>query len=71
MYFSRRRMAALLCRMALIGAGISASLTGSAQTATAGAGTGYDPRLTFAPLSLPEPVNSYRSSNGAPGPAYW
>ncbi|GGH13099.1 M1 family metallopeptidase [Silvibacterium dinghuense] len=31
----------------------------------------YDPRLTFAPLALPDPVNVYRSSNGAPGPAYW
>jgi hypothetical protein len=31
----------------------------------------YDPRLTFAPLTLPEPVNAYRSSNGAPGPSYW
>jgi hypothetical protein len=31
----------------------------------------YDPRVTFAPLQLPEPVNAYRSSNGAPGPAYW
>ena len=31
----------------------------------------YDPRLTFAPLTLPDPVNAYRSSNGAPGPAYW
>ena len=31
----------------------------------------YDPRLTFAPLALPEPVNAYRSSNGAPGPSYW
>lgn len=31
----------------------------------------YDPRLTFAPLSLPDPVNVYRSSNGAPGPGYW
>jgi hypothetical protein len=31
----------------------------------------YDPRLTFAPLTLPNAVNSYRSSNGAPGPAYW
>jgi hypothetical protein len=33
--------------------------------------TTYDPRLTFAPLSLPDPVNVYRSSNGAPGPSYW
>ena len=31
----------------------------------------YDPRVTFAPLTLPEPVNAYRSSNGAPGPSYW
>ncbi len=31
----------------------------------------YDPRLTFAPLTLPDPVNAYRSSNGAPGPNYW
>jgi hypothetical protein len=31
----------------------------------------YDPRLTFAPLPLPSPVNTYRSSNGAPGPGYW
>ncbi len=31
----------------------------------------YDPRLTFAPLTLPDPVNAYRSSNGAPGPQYW
>ena len=31
----------------------------------------YDPRVTFAPLTLPDPVNVYRSSNGAPGPNYW
>ena len=31
----------------------------------------YDPRLPFTPLTLPNPVNAYRSSNGAPGPAYW
>ena len=31
----------------------------------------YDPRLTFAPLTLPQPVNAYRSSSGAPGPKYW
>ena len=31
----------------------------------------YDPRITFAPLTLPEPVNAYRSGNGAPGPNYW
>jgi hypothetical protein len=31
----------------------------------------YDPRVAFAPLTLPDPVNAYRSSNGAPGPSYW
>ncbi len=36
-----------------------------AQTAT------YDPRITFAPLTLPQPENSYRSGSGASGPAYW
>ena len=33
--------------------------------------THYNPLETFAPLTLPEPVNRYRSSNGAPGPDYW
>jgi hypothetical protein len=31
----------------------------------------YDPSETFAPLTLPQPVNRYRSANGAPGPDYW
>jgi hypothetical protein len=31
----------------------------------------YDPLQTFAPLTLPDAVNRYRSSNGAPGPDYW
>jgi hypothetical protein len=31
----------------------------------------YNPLTTFGPLTLPEPVNRYRSSNGAPGPDYW
>ena len=42
-----------------------ASCSAFAQT------TSYDPRLTFSPLTLPDPVNGYRSSNGAPGPQYW
>src|SRR6185312_6932456 len=33
--------------------------------------THYDPRRTFAPLTLPDPVNAYRSGDGAPGGAYW
>jgi hypothetical protein len=31
----------------------------------------YDPLVVFAPLSLPEPADRYRSANGAPGPDYW
>jgi hypothetical protein len=31
----------------------------------------YNPLEAFAPLTLPEPVNRYRSSDGAPGPDYW
>ena len=31
----------------------------------------FDPRITFAPLTLPQPVNSYRSASGQPGPAFW
>src|ERR1039457_7318043 len=34
------------------------------------AGT-YDPLKTFAPLTLPDPVNAYRSADGTPGPDYW
>ncbi len=37
----------------------------------AAAPAAYDPRVAFAPLTLPDPVNAYRSGNGAPGPAYW
>ena len=46
------------------------SAAGLAQASSTAAGA-YDPRLTFAPLTLPQPVNAYRSSNGAPGPSYW
>ncbi len=31
----------------------------------------YKPLEAFAPLALPDPVNVYRSSDGAPGPHYW
>jgi hypothetical protein len=31
----------------------------------------YDPRQTFAPLTLPQPVNRYRNGDGSPGPDYW
>ena len=44
------------------------ALVAAAQPADAG---DYDPRVTFAPLTLPTAVNGYRSSDGAPGPKYW
>jgi hypothetical protein len=46
-----------------------------ALTATAAAqqlpAPAYSPRETFAPLTLPDPVNAFRSSDGSPGPLYW
>ena len=39
--------------------------------AVAPARPGYDPQAAFAPLTLPDPVNRYRSGSGAPGPDYW
>lgn len=53
---------------------LSLALSALAAAAVAGAQTSasiYDPEKTFAPLTLPEPVNQYRSANGAPGPSYW
>jgi len=53
---------------------LSLALSALAVAAVAGAQTSastYDPEKTFAPLTLPEPVNQYRSANGAPGPSYW
>jgi hypothetical protein len=48
------------------------SAAGSAvSAAVAGSPAHYDPLQTFAPLTLPEPINRYRSSNGAPGPDFW
>jgi hypothetical protein len=52
-------------------AAASAVLTMAAGAATGQQTSAYNPRETFAPLTFPEPVNSYRSGNGAPGPAYW
>ena len=46
-------------------AGRAVAQTPAAQTPP------YDPVKTFAPLTLPDPVNSYRSGNGSPGPDYW
>jgi hypothetical protein len=51
--------------------GLPVLLNAQSPGAAAGAQSGYDPRLTFAPFTPPTPVNEYRSGNGAPGPAYW
>jgi hypothetical protein len=59
MHSSRPCLAALLF---LAWAGI-----GPAQAAD----SRYDPLQTFAPLTLPQAVNRYRSASGAPGPDYW
>src|SRR5690349_16252093 len=56
--------------MVLAFAGFGAALT-AAGAESSGAVSHYNPLQTFAPLTLPEPVNRYRSSNGAPGPDYW
>ena len=49
----------------------AAQLSKQAPTGPAAGNSAYDPLKTFAPLSLPDPVNRYRSSDGAPGPDYW
>ncbi|MFZ0663017.1 MAG: M1 family metallopeptidase [Acidobacteriaceae bacterium] len=64
MSFRRARFAMLLLALC------SLLAAASAQGASPAPST-YDPRITFAPLTLPTPVNAYRSSNGAPGPKYW
>jgi hypothetical protein len=59
-----------LCLLMAVSVFLLGAVAWSQTSATAGSAT-YDPRLTFAPLTLPDPVNAYRSSNGAPGPSYW
>ena len=46
-------------------------LAGVAAGPAPAAESHYDPLQTFAPLTLPQPVNRYRSASGAPGPDYW
>jgi Peptidase family M1 domain len=58
------------CSLGLLSLVLIPFPNGTAQSLPA-AVSGYDPRLTFAPLTLPQPVNAYRSGNGAPGPSYW
>lgn len=45
--------------------------TASATAAAKAPPSRFDPRETFAPLTLPQPVNRYRGGDGSPGPDYW
>ena len=61
-----------MTRSKLLSAAAAAALvTGGAASAQTAPTTAYDPLKTFAPLTLPDPVNRYRSADGAPGPDYW
>jgi hypothetical protein len=60
--------AALLCGGAAALAGADTAVDGGAAPTPS---LRFNPLETFAPLTLPEPVNAYRSANGAPGPDYW
>ncbi|HEY6517568.1 MAG TPA: M1 family metallopeptidase [Steroidobacteraceae bacterium] len=65
--------AGLLALLALAGCTRQATLSASNGTAhaTAPPASSYDPRQTFAPLTLPDPANVYRAGDGVPGPDYW
>ncbi|HEX4024478.1 MAG TPA: M1 family metallopeptidase [Steroidobacteraceae bacterium] len=52
----------------LPGFGSAAHAAGATPADSSGS---YDPLQTFAPLTLPDPVNAYRAGNGSPGPDYW
>ncbi|MBB5715681.1 hypothetical protein FHS94_002536 [Sphingomonas aerophila] len=43
----------------------------SALIAVGASAQTYQPRETFAPFDMGQPVNRYRSGNGLPGPDYW
>jgi hypothetical protein len=60
----------VLSPCAVLSSHLAEAQSASAPAAAPGTSS-YDPRVTFAPLTLPDPVNAYRSSNGAPGPSYW
>lgn len=50
---------------------VAVTVGGARAVAAERSNDGYDPAKTFAPLTLPNPVNGYRSASGAPGPDYW
>lgn len=59
-------------RVAVLAAalGVAGTIGAAAETPPA-TPRPFDPLLAFAPLTLPGPVNRYRSGGGAPGPDYW
>ena len=65
--------AALLALLAIAGCARQPESPAASPAATAAivATSVYDPLQTFAPLTLPDPVNVYRAGNGTPGPDYW
>lgn len=62
-------IAVLFCAAALTLS--SGALGAETVQSTSNPLTAFNPLKAFAPLTLPNPVNRYRSSNGAPGPDYW
>jgi hypothetical protein len=58
-------------RHLLVLAAVGAMAVAGAARAAEPAANPYDPLVTFAPLTLPDPPNGYRSGDGAPGPDYW
>ena len=58
-------------RASLLLAAVLSTSALRAQTAAPAPLPPYTPLQTSAPLTLPDAVNAYRSSNGAPGPHYW
>ena len=58
-------------RYPLVLAAVGAVALAGASRAAEPLANPYNPLETFAPLSLPDPANAYRSADGAPGPDYW
>ena len=69
----RTTLIATLLAVCLSAPALASPAPPTAPPAPAAAPTapGYDPIAAFAPLSMPEPANRYRSADGAPGPDYW
>jgi hypothetical protein len=62
----------VLCGLLLLALSTAAAAQSPAPSPPASSPqNAFDPRATFAPLVMPDPVNRYRSANGAPGPDYW